>query len=179
MKKAILMFSLGFAIGYYVKERCIFELLKEKINKQKKEQIEETKEETNDISKVSSDVEAKYKAETMEEYDKLVKEYMQESKEEVKETPPEKDIPTRVFKPTVIDPMWFGENPEYETIIYYYHSNGTVTDDLEEVVLAVQDHIGDEALASFGLFESDRVCVVNDDEEAYYEILLVDDEPRT
>lgn len=74
--------------------------------------------------------------------------------------------------PEVIPPDEFGEYLNYDTeSLTFYEGDGVLTDDRDNVVEDVEIMVGPNALDSFGEWEDDRVCVLNNATECYYEIL--------
>lgn len=76
-----------------------------------------------------------------------------------------------VEKPYVVAPEEFGELEGYETITLYYHSDGVLTDDQNEIVEDVDDVVGADFSDHFGEYEDDSVFVRNDAKRVDYEIL--------
>ena len=76
-----------------------------------------------------------------------------------------------VEKPYIIAPEELGELDGYETVTLYYHADGVLTDDQNEIVEDVDDAIGSDSLNHFGQYEPDSVCVRNDARRVDYEIL--------
>lgn len=82
-------------------------------------------------------------------------------------------------EPVVISPDEFGEIPDYDKVSLTYYADGfLVENDTNEIVEDVSDVIGNEALDSFGEYETDSVHVRNDDRQTYYEILLSEQDYR-
>lgn len=76
-----------------------------------------------------------------------------------------------VERPYVVAPEEFGELEGYETITLYYHSDGVLTDDQNEIVEDVDDVVGADFSDHFGEYEDDSVFVRNDAKRVDYEIL--------
>jgi hypothetical protein len=76
-----------------------------------------------------------------------------------------------VERPYVIPPEEFGELSGYETITLYYHSDGVLTDDQNEIVEDVDDVVGEDFSDHFGEYEDDSVFIRNDAKRVDYEIL--------
>lgn len=82
-------------------------------------------------------------------------------------------------EPMVISPDEFGEIPDYDKVSLTYYADGfLVENDTNEIIEDVSDVIGNEALDSFGEYETDSVHVRNDDRQTYYEILLSEQDYR-
>lgn len=76
------------------------------------------------------------------------------------------------LKPYVIAPDEFGELEHYQQITLFYHSDGILVDEDEEVIDDIDETIGVESLKHFGEYEDDSVFVRNDRTRTDYEILL-------
>lgn len=76
-----------------------------------------------------------------------------------------------IERPEVIDPIEFGEYPDYEKETLYYYTDDVLADDMDNVVEDVEGMVGSYALTTFGQFEDDAVHVRNDKKRCYYEIL--------
>ena len=81
-----------------------------------------------------------------------------------------------VEKPYVIAPEEFGEfEDDYKNITLWYHSDGILTDDNDNVIDDVESIVGEDSLTHFGEYEDDSVFVRNDKLKCDYEILAVED----
>lgn len=76
-----------------------------------------------------------------------------------------------VEKPYVIPPEEYGELEGYRTVTLYYHADGVLTDDQNEVVEDADDVVGADFSEHYGEYEEDSVCVRNDAKRTDYEIL--------
>lgn len=76
-----------------------------------------------------------------------------------------------VDKPYVIPPEELGELEGYDVRTLYYHADGVLTDDQNEIVEDVDDVVGADFSDHFGDYEEDSVCVRNDSKCVDYEIL--------
>lgn len=76
-----------------------------------------------------------------------------------------------VEKPYVIPPEEFGELEGYRTQTLYYHADGVLTDDQNEIVEDADDVVGEDFSEHYGEYEEDSVCVRNDAKRTDYEIL--------
>lgn len=76
-----------------------------------------------------------------------------------------------VDRPYVIPPEEYGELSGYETVTLYYHADGVLTDDQNEIVEDVDDVVGEDFSDHFGEYEDDSVFVRNDAKRVDYEIL--------
>ena len=72
--------------------------------------------------------------------------------------------------PFVISPDEFGEAYGYDTKSWTYYADGTLTDEVGEIVSDPESIIGD-GLEHFGDYEEDSVFVRNENTECDYEIL--------
>lgn len=76
-----------------------------------------------------------------------------------------------VEEPYVIPPEEYGELEGYRTVTLYYHADGVLTDDQNEVVEDADDVVGADFSEHYGEYEEDSVCVRNDAKRTDYEIL--------
>lgn len=76
-----------------------------------------------------------------------------------------------VERPYVISPEEFGELHGYDTVTFYYHADGVLTDDQNEPIEDVDDVVGLDSLNHFGEYEDDSVFVRDDTRRIDYEIL--------
>lgn len=76
-----------------------------------------------------------------------------------------------VEKPYVIPPADFGELEGYLTRTLYYHADGVLTDDQDEIVEDADDIVGEDFSSHYGEYEDDSVFVRNDAKRTDYEIL--------
>lgn len=76
-----------------------------------------------------------------------------------------------VEKPYVIPPEEFGELEGYRTQTLYYHADGVLTDDQNEIMEDADDVVGEDFSEHYGEYEDDSVCVRNDAKRTDYEIL--------
>lgn len=76
-----------------------------------------------------------------------------------------------VEKPYVIPPEECGELDGYSVITLYYHADGVLTDDQNEIVEDVDDVVGADFSDHFGEYEDDSVVIRNDAKRVDYEIL--------
>lgn len=76
-----------------------------------------------------------------------------------------------VEKPYVIPPEEYGELSGYDAVTLYYHADGVLTDDQNEVVEDVDDVVGEDFSSHFGEYEDDSVFIRNDAKRVDYEIL--------
>lgn len=86
------------------------------------------------------------------------------------ERPDQKEVDD-VEKPYVIPPTEFGELDGYMTRTLYYHADGVLTDDQDEIVEDADDVVGTNFSDHYGEYEEDSVCVRNDAKRTDYEIL--------
>lgn len=83
----------------------------------------------------------------------------------------EREEVDNVERPYVIPPEEYGELEGYETVTLYFHADGVLTDDQNEVVEDVDDVVGADFSEHFGEYEDDSVFVRNDAKSVDYEIL--------
>ena len=76
-----------------------------------------------------------------------------------------------VERPYVIPPVEFGELDGYLTRTLYYHADGVLTDDQDEIVEDADDIVGEDFSSHYGEYEEDSVFVRNDAKRTDYEIL--------
>lgn len=76
-----------------------------------------------------------------------------------------------VEKPYVIPPEELGELDGYRTQTLYYHADGVLTDDQNEVIEDADDVVGEDFSEHYGEYEEDSVCVRNDAKRTDFEIL--------
>lgn len=79
-------------------------------------------------------------------------------------------------EPYIISPDEYGEMDDYTSISLTYYSDGTLTDDNDEVVEDIDEIVGSDFRDHFGEFEEDSVFVRNDKRKCDYEILV---DPRS
>ena len=72
---------------------------------------------------------------------------------------------------SVIDPDEFGEEEDYDTVVFYYTSDGLLITENDELVEDMEHKVGFRALETFGRYEDDAVHVKNDNIKTYFEIL--------
>lgn len=72
---------------------------------------------------------------------------------------------------SVIDPDEFGEEEDYDTVVFYYTSDGLLITEDDELVEDMENKVGFRALETFGRYEDDAVHVKNDNIKTYFEIL--------
>jgi len=101
----------------------------------------------------------------LEEYDKAMKDYTPEKKEEVEDN---YDYEHAI---SIISPLEYGDDPTYETQSLTYYSDGVLAyDDDDTVVDNIDDVIGIDALKHIGKYETGCIYVKNDISQVYYEI---------
>ena len=59
----------------------------------------------------------------------------------------------------------------YRTVTLYYHADGVLTDDQNEIVEDADDVVGTDFSEHYGEYEDDSVCIRNDAKRTDYEIL--------
>ena len=74
-------------------------------------------------------------------------------------------------RPFVISPDEFGEDPNYQTVSLTLYEDGILTDDYDDVVVDVDDWVGEDSLTHFGEYEYDSVFVRNESMKTDFEIL--------
>ena len=74
-------------------------------------------------------------------------------------------------RPFVISPDEFGEDPNYQTVSLTLYEDGILTDDYDDVVVDVDDWVGEDSLTHFGEYEYDSVFVRNESMQTDFEIL--------
>ena len=77
----------------------------------------------------------------------------------------------RPDKPYIITPEDFSES-NFESITLFYYADKVLADDDYNVILNIEELIGEGSLESFGMYEDDSVHVRNDILGIDYEILL-------
>lgn len=77
-------------------------------------------------------------------------------------------------KPYAIDPVVFGEYPEYSTFTLKYYKDGMLLDDHNEPVDDVDGTIGEDFADHFGEYEEDMVYIRNDALKSDFEIMYID-----
>ena len=78
-----------------------------------------------------------------------------------------------IEEPYIIAPEEFGEADGYDAIsLTYYHGDGVLANDWDEVVEDIDGVVGFDSLNHFGDYEEDSVFVRNDRLKAEYEICL-------
>lgn len=70
--------------------------------------------------------------------------------------------------PQVISPDDYGEDPEYDTTILTYYSDGVLCDDWMQIINI--DIIGKDSINHFGEFEENTIYVKNPKYKCYYEV---------
>ena len=73
--------------------------------------------------------------------------------------------------PFVISPDEFGEDPNYQTVSLTLYEDGVLTDDYDNIVVDVDDWVGEDSLTHFGEYEADSVFVRNESMQTDFEIL--------
>lgn len=73
--------------------------------------------------------------------------------------------------PFVISPDEFGEDPNYQTVSLTLYEDGVLTDDYDDIVVDVDDWVGEDSLTHFGEYEADSVFVRNESMQTDFEIL--------
>ena len=73
--------------------------------------------------------------------------------------------------PFVISPDEFGEDPNYQTVSLTLYEDGVLTDDYDDIVVDVDDWVGEDSLTHFGEYEDDSVFVRNESMQTDFEIL--------
>ena len=73
--------------------------------------------------------------------------------------------------PFVISPDEFGEDPNYHTVSLTLYEDGVLTDDYDDIVVDVDDWVGEDSLTHFGEYEADSVFVRNESMQTDFEIL--------
>ena len=73
--------------------------------------------------------------------------------------------------PFVISPDEFGEDPNYQTVSLTLYEDGVLTDDYDDIVVDVDDLVGEDSLTHFGEYEDDSVFVRNESMQTDFEIL--------
>lgn len=78
---------------------------------------------------------------------------------------------------SIISANEFGENPEYEHVIYTYYKDSVLVDDIGDVVDEgdIDETVGREALRKLESGDDDTVYIQNDTYRMYYEICNSDD----
>lgn len=74
-------------------------------------------------------------------------------------------------RPFVISPDEFGEDPNYQTVSLTLYEDGVLTDDYDDIVVDVDDLVGEDSLTHFGEYEDDSVFVRNESMQTDFEIL--------
>lgn len=74
-------------------------------------------------------------------------------------------------RPFVISPDEFGEDPNYQTVSLTLYEDGVLTDDYDDIVVGVDDLVGEDSLTHFGEYEDDSVFVRNESMQTDFEIL--------
>lgn len=160
--KLILAFMIGAGVGSTI----TWKLVKEKYSAIAQEEIDSVKEvyskkhrEINEDESINIDTESKDA-----EYRKIASKYGHNDEKVnsyIKDDGPE-----------VIPPDEFGEYLNYDTeSLTFYEGDGVLTDDRDNIIEEMEIMVGLDALDSFGEWEDDRVCVINNATECYYEIL--------
>lgn len=111
-------------------------------------------------------VEKENKKQNMVRYNKIVKSYSGEDKEEDKKE--EVDEVERPYRISIDD---YAEMDDYETATLYYYADGLVTDESDNIIDDVDDIVGEESLKAFEDEDCDSVYVRNDARKCDYEIL--------
>jgi hypothetical protein len=78
--------------------------------------------------------------------------------------------PVKVEKPYTISPEEFRDS-DYEAVSLTYYADGTLTDDMDNIIEDVESMVGLDSLDHFGEYEDDSVFVRNDEAQCDYEIL--------
>lgn len=78
---------------------------------------------------------------------------------------------TVIDRPFVISPDEFGEDPNYQTVSLTLYEDGVLTDDYDDIVVDVDDLVGEDSLTHFGEYEDDSVFVRNESMQTDFEIL--------
>ena len=101
---------------------------------------------------------------TREAYENLAKNYSGSEEDNKKED-------CKKMKPYVISPEEFADG-DYPQKTLTYYANKVLADEDDEVVLDVENTVGEESLTHFGEYEDDTVFVRDDDLGIDYEICL-------
>ena len=101
-------------------------------------------------------------------YGKYVKQYKPQEETEEEVTP---ENNTTSAKPYVISPSEFADS-EFDVRTLNYYSDGVLADDDYNVIKDVKGYVGDEAIETFGRYDTDVVYVRNEKFRIDYEILF-------
>lgn len=193
MKNEIVAFAIGALLGgvssYYICKSYFDEQIKkefakdkkekekaEKEEKKKKEDWEKVKENVSKNSREENPKKQSYKGEkgSIDEYLNTVRHNSY--------IPP--NAPIRPSEDTktdikIIPPDEIGDDENYDVIsLTYYAKADLVADELDEFQSAkeIKDMIGEDWIHHFGEYDEDSVCIKNDVNKAYYEVLLSTDD---
>ena len=72
--------------------------------------------------------------------------------------------------PYEIEPEKFGEFSDYDTVFLTYYKDGVLADDMDDIVSAPKDIVGNDFESYFGTYEEDVCYVRNDIKMCDYEI---------
>lgn len=81
---------------------------------------------------------------------------------------------SKANKPYVIDPVLFGDNPDYEKFTLKYYKDGALLDDQNNPLDDIDGIVGDDFADHFGEYEEDVVYICNDVLKSYFEIMYID-----
>ena len=76
--------------------------------------------------------------------------------------------------PYSIDPVAFGEYPEYSKFTLKYYKDGTILDEQNDPLDDIEGTIGDDFADHFGEYEEDMVYIRNDALKSDFEIMYID-----
>lgn len=74
--------------------------------------------------------------------------------------------------PFVISPDEFGSEYDYDNVSLVYYADGVLADDEDNIIVDIDDVVGEESLTQFGVYEADSVFVRNPRLKTDFEILL-------
>ena len=160
----ITAYILGIATGILVVKDC----MERKFKKRSEDEIQSVKDAFEERLKKRTE----RSAEESEKINDIYKRLLEQSHYKAEETPEKQETASA---PVVIPPEEFDDNQDYDNYtITYYEKSGVFTDDADTPIddTEVAKALGVQILRHFGEYEDDRICVRNDNQRAYYEVLL-------
>lgn len=156
-----IIFIAGAAIGSVVTWR----LVKTKYEQIANEEIESMREHYNNKKKSSAEINESEEPTDEDRYGDIVKNSNYETySDEIEED-------EEMEKPYVIPPEEFGDC-DYPTLsLTYYEGDGVLANDRDEIILNIDELVGEDFATHFGEYEEDSVFVRNDGMGVDYEIL--------
>lgn len=164
------MYALVFAVGAAIGSVVTWKVVKDYYKSAADEEIESVKAAYAPVTEALEDCDAADISESGTYNRKFEKPDLQAYAATIKQNGYGEEM-KNVKRPYVIPPEEFDECPGYDTFSYTYYADGVLTDENDEVVVDVDDVVGEDFADHFGEYEEDSVFIRNDDMEADIEIL--------